>query len=78
MNLDRKIRTPQFALHALDAGLGACDFDQERIHLKYVGGAEFNADAAPLAVPFDYFDSRTAHSRFSPSVRVCRYIKLTG
>jgi hypothetical protein len=73
MNLDRKIRTPQFALHAFDAGFGACDFDEERIHLKDVGGAEFNADAAPLAVPFDYFDSRTAHSRFSPSVRVCRY-----
>jgi hypothetical protein len=69
MNLDRKIRTPQFALHALDAGFGARDFDEERIHLKDVGGAEFNADAAPLAVPFNYFDSWTAHSRFSPSVR---------
>jgi hypothetical protein len=73
MDLDGKVGTPQLALHALDAGFGACDLDQERIHLKDVGGAEFDADAAPLAVPFDYFDSRTAHSRFSPSVRVCRY-----
>jgi hypothetical protein len=74
MDLDRKVGTPQFTLHALDAGFGADDFDEERTHLKNVGGAELDADAAPLAVPFDYFDSRTAHSRFSPSVRVCRYL----
>jgi hypothetical protein len=66
MDFDGEIRATQLALHALDAGFGADDLHQKRIHLKNFRGAEFSTDAAPLAVPFDYLNSRTAHSRYSP------------
>jgi hypothetical protein len=61
VDFDGKVRATQFALHALDAILRTCHLHQERIHLENVLGAELDADTASLAIPFNDFDSRTAH-----------------
>jgi hypothetical protein len=66
VDLDGKVRAQQLALHALDAILGAYDFDQEDVHFQDFLRAEFDADAASLAVAFDHFESGTAHSGWSP------------
>jgi hypothetical protein len=68
VDLDCKVRAQQFALHALDAILGAYDFDQEDVHFQDVLRAELGADAASLAVALDHFDSGTAHSGWSPFI----------
>jgi hypothetical protein len=74
VNFNGKVRAPQFALHAGDAGFGFYHLDQKRIHLQDLGGAEFRTNATPLAVPFDNFDFRTAHYPFSPFIRVGRLL----
>jgi hypothetical protein len=66
MDLDCKVRAQQLALHALDAIVGAYDFDQEDVHFQDFLRAEFDADAAALAVAFDDFESGAAHSGWSP------------
>jgi hypothetical protein len=66
VDLDGKVGAKKLALHALDAVLGTRDFDQENIHLQDILRAELDADAAPLAVAFDHFESGTAHSGWSP------------
>jgi hypothetical protein len=66
VDFDGKVRAQQFALHALDAILGACDFHQKDVHLQDVLRAERDADAASLAVAFDDFESGAAHSGWSP------------
>jgi hypothetical protein len=66
VDLDGKVRAQQFALHAFDTILRACDFDQEDVHFQDVLRAELDADAAPLAVAFDHFESGAAHSGWSP------------
>jgi hypothetical protein len=66
VDLDGKVRAQQFALHALDAIFGACDFDQKDVHFQDVFRTELDADAAPFAVAFDHFESGAAHSGWSP------------
>jgi hypothetical protein len=66
VDLDRKVRAQKFALHALDAIFGACDFDQEDVHFQDILRTERDADAASLAVAFNDFESGTAHSGWSP------------
>jgi hypothetical protein len=68
VDLDGKVGATQFALVARNACLGIGDLYDKSVHFKDLGGAEFNANAAPLAVPFDDFNICfcTAHSDFSP------------
>jgi hypothetical protein len=68
MDLDGEIGTTQFALIACDACLRIGDLYDKPVHRENIRGAEFNADAAPLAVPLDDFNLCfcTAHYRFSP------------
>jgi hypothetical protein len=68
MDLDGEIGTTQFALVAGDACLRIGDLYDETVHRENVRGAEFNANAAPLAVPLDDLNLCfcTAHYRFSP------------
>jgi hypothetical protein len=56
MDLDGEVRTPQFALHTLDAGLGLDNLDDKGLHLQNSGGTELNADAASFAISFDDLD----------------------
>jgi hypothetical protein len=62
MDLHCKIGAAQLALHALDAGILFNHFGDESIHFENPCGAEFDADAAPLAQPVNDLNSRTAHS----------------
>jgi hypothetical protein len=66
VDLDGEIWAQQFALHALDAVFWARHFDQEDVHFQDILRAERDANAAALAVAFDYFESGTAHSGWSP------------
>jgi hypothetical protein len=70
VNFDGEVRAAQFTLIACNTGVCISDLDNECVHLKNFGGAEFNTDAAPLAVSLDDFDFRfRAHERLSPFKR---------
>ena len=66
MDLDGEVRAEQLALHALDTIFRPWNRDQEDVHLQDILRAEFDADAAALAVALDDFDSCTTHSGLSP------------
>jgi hypothetical protein len=77
MYLDSEIWTAQFTLIASDTSIGIHNLGDKTIKFQNFGGAERDADTAPLTVPLVNLNSRfRTHERPSPLSGVLCFIPI--